>query len=105
MKRVRSYYHALQVLKKAHPNLRKANISNCNKELVNCISEIVLNVFSGNLPCNTGKLRKHKAALRKVTERHVSLSGKKRLIVQRGGFLLPLLRTILPTLAGLLTQL
>jgi hypothetical protein len=104
MKRVRSNFRTLQVLKTAHPKLRKAIISNCNKELVNCISECALNVLNGNLPCNARKLRKHKAALRKVVDRHVPLSGKKRLIVQRGGFLLPLLSAILPTLAGLLTR-
>jgi hypothetical protein len=96
MKRVRSHYHALQVLKTANRRLRKAIISNCNKEL--------LNVLNGNLPCNTGKLRKHKAALRKVIDRHVPLSLKKRLIVQRGGFLLPLLSAKLPTLSVLLTR-
>ena len=65
---------------------------------MNCISECVLNVLNGNIilsGCNTRRLNKYKFALRKVTERHVSLSGKKRLIVQRGGFLLPLLGSIL----------
>ena len=40
MKRVKSNYHALHVLKTAEPKLRKALINNCNK---NCISECVLN--------------------------------------------------------------
>jgi hypothetical protein len=101
---VRSNYLALKVLKTAHPKLRIAIISNCDKELVNCISECVLNVMNGNLPCNTRKLRKHNVTLRKVTDRHVSLSGKKRIIVQRGGFLLPLLSAILPKIAGLFTR-
>jgi hypothetical protein len=104
MKRVRSNYHALQVLKRAHPKLRKTIISNCDKELANCISECVLNVLNGNLPCNTRKLRKHKVSPRKFADRHVSLSGKKRLIVQRGGFLLPPLSAILPTIVGLSTR-
>jgi hypothetical protein len=78
MKRVRSNYHALQVLKMAHPKLRKAIIANCDKELVNCISECVLNVLNGNLPCEASKLRKHKVALRKDSDTHVSLSGKKK---------------------------
>jgi len=49
MKRVRSNYHAVHVLKTAEPKLRKALITNCNKELVNCISECVLNVLNGNI--------------------------------------------------------
>ena len=95
------------MLKMAEPRLRKALITNCNKELVNCISECVLNVLNGNIKlsgCNTRKLQKHKAALCKVADRHMSLSGKKRLIVQRVGFLLPLLDAILSTIASLISK-
>ena len=72
---------------------------------MNCISDCELNVLNGNiklLDCNTRKMQKYKAALRKVADRHLSLSGKKRLIVQRGGFLFPLLGAILPTIASLI---
>ena len=93
MKRVKTNYHTLQVLNSADLKLHKANISKCNKELVNCVSECVLNVLNGNIKltvCVMRKLQKHKAALRKVSERRVPLSAKKKLIVQRGEFLLPL---------------
>ena len=105
MKRVKTNYHTLQVLKTADPKLRKAIISKCNKELVNCISECVLNVLNGYIQLPGGvtrKLQKHKAALRKVSDRRVPLSKKKKLIVQRGGFLQPLLSAVLPTLASLI---
>jgi len=104
MKRVKFYYHALHVLKTAEPRLRKSIISNCKRELVNIISEC-LNVLNGNIKltrCNTRKLRKHKAALRKVAYKRVPFSSKKKLIVQRGGFVLPLLSTVLPTIASLI---
>jgi len=107
MKRVRSNYHTLQVLKAAELKLHKAIISKCNKELVNFISERVLNVLNGNIKltvCNTRKLQKHKAAIRKVAERHLSLSGKKKLVVQRGGFLLPLFCAVLPTIVSLILR-
>jgi hypothetical protein len=52
--------------------------------------------------CAKQKLRNHKSVLRKVAEKRVTSSGKKRLINQRGGFLLPLLSAVLPTLANLL---
>ena len=100
MKRVSSHYNTLQVLKTAEPKLRKAKISICNKEPVYSISECVLNVLNGNIKltgCNTHKLQKYKAAKRKVADRHVSLSGKKKLILQRGGFLLHLLSPVLAT--------
>jgi len=105
MKRIKSNYHTLQVLKTAQPKLRKAIISNSNRELVHCISECILNILNGNLKltdCSKRKLRKHKTVLRKVADKKVSASVKKRLINQRGGFLLPLLSAVLPTLANLL---
>jgi len=103
MKRIKSNYHALNVLKSAQTKLRKAIISNCNRALLNCIS--ILNVLNGNLKvsdCGKQKLRKHKSALRKVADKRVISSAKKRLINQRGGFLLPLNTAVLPTLANLL---
>ena len=75
--------------------------------MVHCISECILNVQNGNIKltgCDTHKLQKHKAALRKVSDKRVPLSAKKELIVQRGGFLLPLLSAILPTLASLIAR-
>ena len=105
MKRVKSKYHDQHVLKTAKPRLNKTLTTNCNKELVNCINECVLNVLNSNLKmsnCKTRKLQKYKSALGKVADRHVSLSGKKRLVVQHGGFLLPLLSAILPTIASLI---
>jgi len=104
---VRSNFHALHVLNVAEQRLCKALIYNCNKELVKCISECVLNVLNGNiklLGCNMPKLKKYMSAFRKVADRNVSLSGKKRLIVQRGGFLVPLMSSILPTIGSLISK-
>jgi len=61
MKRVRSNYHTLQVLKTNDPKLRKTIISKCNKQLVNCISEFALNGMNGSIKltgCDTRKLQK-----------------------------------------------
>ena len=72
---------------------------------MNCISECVLNVLNGNVAltgCVKRKLSKHRLALRKLVDKCVPLQGKKRLIVQRAGFLLPLMTAILPTLAILI---
>jgi len=80
MKLVKSNYHTLHVLKTAHPKLRKAIITNCNKELVNSISECILNVLNGNVKlsgCRRRKLRNYKALLRKVADKRVPLSSKR----------------------------
>jgi len=56
MKRVKSNYNALHVLKPAEAKVCKAIISTCKRELVNSISECILNVLNGNirlLGCNT----------------------------------------------------
>jgi len=107
MKREKSNYHAPHVLKTAEPRLRKAIDSNCKKELEKTISECVLNALNGNIKltgCSKPNLRKHKAALRKVADKRVSLSSKKKFIVQNGGFLLPLLSAVLPTIASLISD-
>jgi len=71
---------------------------------LNCISECILNVLNGNLKVSDyakQKLRKHKSVLRKVADKRLTSSAKKRLTNQRGGFLLPLLIAVLPTVANL----
>jgi len=104
MKRIKSNYHHLQVLKTAKLQLRKAIIKNCNSELVISISYCVLNVLNNNLKltaCQKKRLRKFKVLLRALGDKRVSISTKKGLINQRG-FLVPLLSAILPTVASLI---
>jgi hypothetical protein len=104
-KKVKSNYNALQLLKDAKPILRKAIIKNCNPELVNCICECVVNTLKGTLnlsSCATNKLKKRKRQLRTVADKKVPLATKRKIILQRGGFLGPMLAAVLPTLASIL---
>ena len=81
---MRSNYHSLHVLKTATPKLHEAIVSNCDRELVHSICECVLNLLNGNVrlsDCVARKLRQHRAVLRKVQEKRVPISGKKKLIV------------------------
>jgi hypothetical protein len=83
-----SGYPILRVLKSACPTLRKGIISNCDKGLVNDISECILNVLKGNIKLtdsNKRKLKKYKTVLRTIVDRSRPLSTKKRLIIQKGG--------------------
>ena len=105
MRRIKSKFHKLHTLNDAHPKLGKAINSNCDKDLVNCVSECALNLLHGNVKlsdCARRKLRKYRLQLRTVVDRRVPVACKKKLIVQRGGFLLPLLTAVLPTLASLI---
>jgi hypothetical protein len=52
--------------------------------------------------CAKPNLSKHRSVIRKVADKRVSSSVKKRLINQHGGFLIPLLGAVLHTLANLL---
>jgi hypothetical protein len=63
-------------------------------------SQTPLNGNVGFTDCAKRKLQKYKVVLRKVADKRVPLSSKKRLIVQKGGFLLPLLTAVLPALAS-----
>jgi hypothetical protein len=105
MKRIKATYPTLHVLKPAQPNLRKAIISNCERDLVNCISECVLNGLNDNIAMtgfDTRKLRKHNLAPRNLVDKQVPLSVKKRIFVRCGGFLLPFLAVVLLPLASLI---
>ena len=104
MKRIRSNYHSLHVLKDARPKLRRAILANSDGELINSVGECALNVLQGNVKlsnCKKRKLRKFRRQLRTVADRHVPLARKKRQIIQSGGFLVPLLSVVLPTIASL----
>ena len=94
-----------EVLKTANPKLRKAILANCKSELLKTLSECSLNLLLGNVKltqCQKRKLRKHRVLLRKLADRHVSLSAKKKSVVQRGGFFLPRLVAVMPTIASLI---
>ena len=107
MRRIKANYHALHVLKNDRPKLRKAIVSNCNKDMLNSICECVLNVLNGNIrivDCTMRKLRKFRISLHSLVDKRLPLVSKRRVIQQRGGFLLPLLSALLPALPGLLFQ-
>jgi len=104
MKRIRSNYSILELLKTAKPKLRKAILLNCGPDLLKSVGECALNVLRGNVrltSCSRRKVRKHRGQLREIADKRVSIAKKRKIIVQRGGFLLPLLSAVLPALASL----
>jgi hypothetical protein len=107
LKRINNHYKTLELLHTATPKLRKAILLNGGPGLLKSIAECVLNVTAGNIDlkaCIRRKLQKYKGQLRKVSDKRVSLAKKKKLIVQSGGWLLPLLTAVLPALASLLMR-
>jgi hypothetical protein len=84
MKRIKSNYQHLQVLKTAKRQLRKAIVKNCNSKLVKTISECVLNVIRGNLQLTAyqkRRLREFKVPLRAIADRSESLASKKNRLI------------------------
>jgi len=101
MKRIRSIYYLLQATKYALQRLRKAIINSSDRDLVLGIAELALNVQKGNCKISkTGvdQLRKLKIFLRRLVDKGIALGRKKKLIVQRDGFLLPLITAVLSAL-------
>ena len=104
IKRIRSNYHSLPILKDARPKLRRAILAHSDGELINSVGECALNVLQVNVKlskCAKRKLRTFRRQLRTVADRHVPLARKKKVIIQSGGFLVPLLSAVLPTIASL----
>ena len=101
--RLRKQINYLKILHKSNPKTRNAILQNADKELINCICECVENTLNGNVkvsPAQRKQLKKHAAVLRQIRAKSGSLQTKKKLLVQKGGFLPALLAPILAGLAS-----
>ena len=102
--RLRNNSEVLHVLSKAAPKFRKQLLQQADRDLITAICECCLNVVKGRVPLTTGqkkKLAPHKKHLRQLADKRLSHTKRKRLIVQKGGFLGALLAPVLKTLGGL----
>lgn len=108
MKRLKVNRHLLHTLNKAPPRLRRAILKESSPEIVKTICEISHNVLKGNVAINKKSrehLKKYKRSLRQLASPKLKLSSKRKILVQRGGFLPVLLGTILSGVIGdILTQ-
>ena len=85
----------------ANRNAIKALIKHANKDQVNAVSEIVMNLLKNNVPVTPvtmARLRPYKQILRQIGNRAVSLKKKRQaLINQKGGKLWNGLTTVAKT--------
>lgn len=103
MNRLNSHKHFLHVLKNATPKARKAILQTADDDLIKALLECVINTLNGNhkvTPKVKSKLCKFKNCFRKLANPKVSLKKKRKLLIQKGGFLIPLLTSILSGLVG-----
>ena len=95
----------LELIKTCPNTLRKDLLKKLPSRSVKAICECTLNVLKGNVPLSSYQkksLSKYKATLRKIGAKKGSLFHKKKLIIQRGGFLNILIPAALSVLTGLI---
>lgn len=103
MKRLKSQLHFLHVLKDAKPLARRALLTSASDDLIKVIVECAINTLNGNHKLSKeekGKLSKYKNRLRALVNPKISFKSKRKLLIQRGGFIVPLLTSILSGVIG-----
>lgn len=77
------------ILKESNRFKRQEKIRHANKDQINALSEITLNLLKKNIPVTektVGKLRPHKNFLRAMSKKNASVKQRKKLwMKQRGG--------------------
>lgn len=95
--------HILFILKNANPKLRKSILKNCSLSAIKSIQEIAHNVLNGNHkvspPCYNA-LKRYKRELRNFTCSNSSQCAKRKIVVQRGGFVPLLISSVLSGIIG-----
>lgn len=105
MNRLQKHAPTLRALSTISPAMCKAVIKAADKDLINTLCECSHNVLKGNVPltpAQKNRLRRHKRTLRGLVQKQ-SL-GKKKTLLQSGGFLGALLGPVVSLLGGLFGQ-
>jgi hypothetical protein len=98
LRRIKQNREYLALLANCSPNVRKFFLKHCHTNIIKAILEIVVNTLKGN--ANIGakvctKLKKYKKTLRDLCSSQRSLSAKRSVLVQKGGFLSVLLPALI----------
>ncbi len=105
--RLKRHIHLLHVLHNAKPQLRKAILEKIDNDAVRCLCECCHNLLNGFVDLKTEQRKQlipHRSTLRKLGSKGLSLKNKKKLLVQKGGFLSALIGPLLAVAATLLSQ-
>ncbi len=98
----------LKLLYKALSKQRRVILQSASDQLILTLCEIALNVLRGTIPLNNAqfrRLKKRKEEIKYVASKNINAERKKkRMINQRGGFLLPLLSVAIPFITSLITS-
>ena len=105
MKRLKSQLHFLHILKSAKPQARRLLLASADDEFIKALFECAINTLNGNHKLNEeekSKLSKYKSRLRALVNPKVTFKSKRKLLIQKGGFIVPLLTSILSGVIGTL---
>jgi len=94
MNRLKSQLHSLHILKDTKPQARCALLVPGDNELIKAIVECAINTLKENhrlTKDEKGKVKKYKNRLRKLVNNEISFKSKRKFLVQKGGFVVPLL--------------
>lgn len=107
MKRLKTNRHILYVLKTCDPKLRKAILKYAEPETIKTINDIVYNTLTGNHKLNPqtrNTLKTYKKDMRQLCCSKKSITSKRKLLIQRGGFLPTLITSVLAGIIGKLIE-
>lgn len=96
-----------RIAKTKSPIRRKIILNQAKNCVIESISEIALNCLKGNFPiknCDFKKLRKNKLILRKLAQKYPNkfpIEERRKLLIQKGGFLQILIPAALSYLGSL----
>jgi hypothetical protein len=96
----------LKLLSSCSAELRKAIIMNSDADLIKVLKECVFNVLKGNVKLKKGdneKLKRYKSDLRRFVYDPGNVRGKRKFLIQKGGFLPLLIPAAIDTVARLIS--
>ena len=106
--RVKKHLDSLKILRKAKPKFRKNFLLGADNDLIKCLCECSLNVLNGNIKLSKNQkksLRKHRKNIRTLAAKKVGLKRKRKILIQKGGFLPALLAPVLGIAGSLIGDL
>jgi hypothetical protein len=95
---LKSQLHILHVLKDAKPVARRSLLTSASDDSTKVIVACAINAINSNHKLSKeekGKLSKYKNRLKALVNRKISFKNKGKLLIQTGGFTVPLLNSIL----------
>ena len=108
----KDFLHILKLCKKLKPEEFNSFLDHLSDNSVDSICECVYNVINTDLKLSSAKRRKLKnhivskcntKNIKLITNKKVSISKRRKLIKQEGGFLGPILAAVIPFLTSLFT--